>query len=133
MVLGIVIPPCSRRAQSREHAIRPLNSWRLDGTFLYGTLEPCPMCAGAIVQARIPWVFTASATQSRCRIHPLSNHQRPTSEPLLPSDRGNAGGAVRDDPGGFLCCQAAAGQEIGRHKSSFLIGLRRRSMLCIAT
>jgi len=37
-------------------AARSLNSWRLDGTFLYVTLEPCPMCAGAIVQARIPWV-----------------------------------------------------------------------------
>jgi tRNA(adenine34) deaminase len=33
-----------------------LNSWRLEGCTLYVTLEPCAMCAGAIVQARIPIV-----------------------------------------------------------------------------
>jgi tRNA(adenine34) deaminase len=31
-------------------------SWRLDGCTLYVTLEPCPMCAGAILQARLPVV-----------------------------------------------------------------------------
>jgi tRNA(adenine34) deaminase len=31
-----------------------LNNWRLIGVTLYCTLEPCPMCAGAMVQARLP-------------------------------------------------------------------------------
>ena len=34
-----------------------LGSWRLEETQLYVTLEPCPMCAGAIILARIPEVY----------------------------------------------------------------------------
>lgn len=37
-------------------AAASLGSWRLENCFLYVTLEPCPMCAGAIVQARLPVV-----------------------------------------------------------------------------
>ena len=38
-------------------ANRALGSWRLDDCALYVTLEPCPMCAGAILNARIPRVY----------------------------------------------------------------------------
>ena len=34
-----------------------VGSWRLDDCTLYVTLEPCPMCAGAILNARIPRVY----------------------------------------------------------------------------
>lgn len=40
-----------------EKACKKLKSWRLDGTSLFVTLEPCPMCAGAIVNARIDKVY----------------------------------------------------------------------------
>ena len=37
-----------------REAARALGSWRLDGCTLYVTLEPCTMCAGALVLARLP-------------------------------------------------------------------------------
>lgn len=40
-------------AQANEE----VGSWRLDDCALYVTLEPCPMCAGAILNARIPRVY----------------------------------------------------------------------------
>ncbi|MHA6261421.1 tRNA adenosine(34) deaminase TadA [Sporosarcina sp. CAU 1771] len=39
-----------------QDACREIGSWRLEETTLYVTLEPCPMCAGAILQSRIPRV-----------------------------------------------------------------------------
>ena len=39
-----------------EEACRTLGGWRLPETTLYVTLEPCAMCAGAIINARIPTV-----------------------------------------------------------------------------
>ena len=39
-----------------ERASKVLGSWRLEGCTLYVTLEPCVMCAGAIVMSRIPKV-----------------------------------------------------------------------------
>ncbi len=40
-----------------EKACKKLNGWRLDGAEMYVTLEPCPMCAGAIVNSRIKKVY----------------------------------------------------------------------------
>lgn len=36
-----------------NNACKTLGSWRLDGCEMYVTLEPCPMCAGAIINSRI--------------------------------------------------------------------------------
>ena len=46
-------------------ACKRLKSWRLDGCEIYVTLEPCPMCAGAIANARISKVvYGAKETTS---------------------------------------------------------------------
>src|SRR5438309_11848795 len=42
-------------------AAQALGSWRLEQCALYVTLEPCPMCAGAIVLARLPYVIYGAA------------------------------------------------------------------------
>jgi tRNA(adenine34) deaminase len=60
-----------------------LGSWRLDDTTMYVTLEPCAMCAGAMVLARLPtlvfgaWDPKAGATGSVMDIarHPKLNHR----------------------------------------------------------
>lgn len=38
-------------------AAKKLGTWRLDGCDMYVTLEPCPMCAGAIIQSRIRTLY----------------------------------------------------------------------------
>jgi tRNA(adenine34) deaminase len=52
-------------------AAAALNSWRLAGCTLYVTLEPCPMCAGAIVQARIPLLVYGAADPKAGAVHSL--------------------------------------------------------------
>ena len=64
-------------------AAEALGGWRLPGTTLYVTLEPCTMCAGAIVLARIPTVVygtpdpKAGAAGSVLDVlsHPALNHR----------------------------------------------------------
>lgn len=43
-----------------KKACKKIGDWRLEDCTMYITLEPCPMCAGAIVQARIPKVVIAT-------------------------------------------------------------------------
>jgi tRNA(adenine34) deaminase len=60
-----------------------LRSWRLENCVLYVTLEPCPMCAGAVIQARLPLVVYGAAdpkagacdTLYRLTTDPRFNHR----------------------------------------------------------
>ena len=61
-------------------AAAALKSWRLEKCILYVTLEPCPMCAGAIVQARIPVVVYGASDPKAGACHTL---YRITDDPRL--------------------------------------------------
>jgi tRNA(adenine34) deaminase len=66
-----------------RQAAAAVGHWRLDGVTLYCTLEPCPMCAGAMVLARLPRLVYAAtdpkagAAGSIADItrHPRLNHR----------------------------------------------------------
>lgn len=49
-------PSAHAEIQALRDAGRRLGNYRLPGTTLYVTLEPCVMCAGAIIHARVEWV-----------------------------------------------------------------------------
>lgn len=76
---------------------RASGTWRLDGCTLYVTLEPCPMCAGAIVQARIARVIfgaldpKAGACRTLYRIadDPRLNHRAIVEGGLLAEECGS--------------------------------------------
>ena len=69
-----------------DQACKALGGWRLWQCTMYVTLEPCPMCAGAIVNARIPRVvYGASdakcgACGSVCDLFSMAFNHHPTVE-----------------------------------------------------
>lgn len=56
---------CTRHAEivAIEKACKKLNSWRLNDCTMYITLEPCAMCAGAIIQSRIKKIYIGAMDQ----------------------------------------------------------------------
>ena len=77
-----------------REASRALGNYRLAGTALYVTVEPCSMCAGAIIQARVPRLVygcddpKGGAVRSCFEIltHPRLNHQVEVTTGILASD-----------------------------------------------
>ena len=74
---------CHAEITAIRKACKKLGDWRLEGCTMYVTLEPCQMCAGAIVQARIPKVVMAcmnpkagcAGSVMNILDHPQFNHQ----------------------------------------------------------
>ncbi|MDP7274113.1 MAG: tRNA adenosine(34) deaminase TadA [Planctomycetaceae bacterium] len=80
-------------------AAESLGSWRLGECTLYVTLEPCPMCAGAIVQARLPTVIFGAADPKGggCQsLYAITNDERLNHRSVV------MGGVLVDDCGNIL-------------------------------
>lgn len=79
-----------------QDACREVGSWRLEDTTLYVTLEPCPMCAGAILQSRIPRVVYGARDSKGGCVHslyellndPRFNHECAVTEGVLVEECG---------------------------------------------
>ena len=82
---------CHAEILAIDAACKAVGDWRLEAATLYVTAEPCPMCAGAIVQARIPFVVfgarspKAGAAGSILNIlnEPRLNHRAQVREGVL--------------------------------------------------
>ena len=72
-----------RDATAHAEACRKLGRWRLSGATMFVTIEPCPMCAGALVMSRIDRLvygssdYRAGAVESIFNVvqHPALNHR----------------------------------------------------------
>ena len=79
-----------------SQACQTLGGWRLWECTMYVTLEPCPMCAGAIINARIPRVVCAArdekggACGSVCDLFSMEFNHRPRIEYGLMEDASRA-------------------------------------------
>jgi tRNA(adenine34) deaminase len=91
-------------------AAQAMQSWRLEQCILYVTLEPCPMCAGAIVLARLPMVVYGCTDPKAGACDTL---YRITSDPRL-NHRAQVIGGVMADECGRLLSTFFAGKRLGK-------------------
>jgi tRNA(adenine34) deaminase len=92
-------------------AARALGSWRLENCLLYVTLEPCPMCAGAVVQARVPFVVYGTADPKAGACETL---YRITSDARLNHRAQVIGGVLADRCAAVLSEFFAAKRRLGK-------------------
>ncbi len=77
---------CHAEIAAIDAACKTLGTWRLTDCDLYVTLEPCPMCAGAIINARIKTVYFGaydSAAGSFGSVEDFSRFKYPTTPEII--------------------------------------------------
>ncbi len=82
-----------------REACRLLNRWRLSGLTLFVTIEPCPMCAGALVMSRVDRVVYGSADSKAGAAESLFNV---TSNPALNHQLQVTAGVLHDECAGIM-------------------------------
>lgn len=92
-------------------AAATLDSWRLEDCTLFVTLEPCPMCAGAIVQARVPRVVYGARDPKAGAVDSLF---RLLDDPRLNHRASVTGGVLGDQCGMLLSEFFAAKRRQGK-------------------
>jgi tRNA(adenine34) deaminase len=92
-------------------AARALGSWRLEDCLLYVTLEPCPMCAGAVVLARVPFVVYGCADPKAGACDTLYHI---TNDPRLNHRAQVIGGVLADRCAAVLTDFFAAKRRLGK-------------------
>ena len=88
-----------------------LRSWRLEDCILYVTLEPCPMCAGAIVLARLPLVVYGTTDPKAGACHTL---YQITNDPRLNHRAQVVSGVLADRCAAALTDFFAAKRRLGK-------------------
>ena len=119
---GVIAKAHNQREQLRDptahaemvaltQAAAALGSWRLERCILYVTLEPCPMCAGAVVQARVPMVVYGCTDPKAGACHTL---YQITSDPRLNHRAAVIGGVMADRWAGVLSAFFARKRALGK-------------------
>jgi len=93
-------------------AAQAMSSWRLDDCWLYVTLEPCPMCAGAIVQARVPMVVYGAPDPKAGACHTL---YQITNDPRLNHRAQVIPGVMSDRCAEVLTAFFVGKRRLGKH------------------
>lgn len=92
-------------------AAEALRSWRLENCILYVTLEPCPMCAGAVVQARLPLVVYGAVDPKAGACESLYHL---TNDPRLNHRAQTVGGVLSEPCAAILSRFFAAKRALGK-------------------
>ncbi len=104
-------PTAHAKMIALTQAAQAQRSWRLEHCALYVTLEPCPMCAGAIVQARIPIVVYGCADPKAGACDTL---YQITTDPRLNHRAQVLGGVLADRCAAVLSSFFAERRRLGR-------------------